>query len=42
MQVNEIMTRGAELIGPNTTIREAAAKMHSPMSAHCRSVKTIA
>ena len=29
MQVSEIMTRGAELIGPNTTIREAAAKMHS-------------
>ncbi len=30
MHVSEIMTRGAELIGPNTTIwREAAAKMRS-------------
>lgn len=27
MQVQEIMTRGADVIDPNTTIRDAAAKM---------------
>jgi CBS domain-containing protein len=27
MQVQEIMTRGAEVIDPNTTIRDAARKM---------------
>ena len=29
MQVREIMSRGAELIDPNTTIRDAAAKMRA-------------
>jgi hypothetical protein len=29
MQVQEIMTRGAEVIDPNTTIRDAARKMRA-------------
>jgi CBS domain-containing protein len=29
MQVQEIMTRGAEIIDPNTTIRDAARKMRA-------------
>ena len=29
MQIQEIMTRGAQVIDPNTTIRDAAAKMRA-------------